>query len=71
VGNYAVMLVSIDDDAMTVKHVFKDAEFVNSVIKKLYSEYKEKEVVERKVNDFKNDLVAVAQEVRNLERLAA
>lgn len=71
VGNYAVMLVSIDDDAMTVKHVFKDAEFVNSVIKKLYSEYKEKEVVEEKVIDFKNDLVAVSQEVKNLEKLAA
>jgi hypothetical protein len=71
VGNYAVMLVSIDDDAMTVKHVFKDTEFVNSVIKKLYSEYKEKEVVERKVIDFKKDLVAVAEVVSNLERLAA
>jgi hypothetical protein len=71
VGNYAVMLVSIDDDAMTVKHVFKDAEFVNSVIKKLYSEYKEKEVVEEKVIDFKKDLAAPAQEVTKLERLAA
>lgn len=43
VGNYAVMLVSIDDDAMTVKHVFKDAEFVNSVLRRLYSEYKSKD----------------------------
>jgi hypothetical protein len=51
--------------------VFKDTEFVNSVIKKLYSEYKEKEVVERKVIDFKKDLVAVAEVVSNLERLAA
>ncbi len=71
VGNYAVMLVSIDDDAMTVKHVFKDTEFVNSVIKKLYSEYKEKEVAEKKVIDFKKDLVAAADEISKLAKLAA
>ena len=49
VGNYMLLLVSVDDNALTVKHVFKDTEYVNSAMRKLYSEYKSKEVVQKKV----------------------
>ncbi len=71
VGNYALMLVSIDDDAMTVKHVFKDTEFVNATIKKLYNEYKDKEVAETKVIDFNRVFKETEEKQTDLAKLAA
>lgn len=72
VGNYMLLLVSVDDDALSVKHVFKDTEYVNSAMRKLYSEYKSKEVVQTKTIDFKQNARKEKQAKKsNLEKLAA
>jgi phosphatidylinositol kinase/protein kinase (PI-3 family) len=72
VGNYAVMLVSIDDDAMTVKHVFKDAEFVNSVLRRLYSEYKSKDESHENTNCINTASVAkLSDQSSDFQKLAA
>lgn len=73
VGNFMLLLVSVDDKELTVKHVFDDVEYVNSAIRKLYSEYKEKEVVEnKKVIDFKQAQTEVDQSTQQqINKLAA
>ena len=72
VGNYMLLLVSVEDSALLVKHVFKETDFVNSAIKKLYSEYKSKEVVQQKLSEVEvSDAIASIESNIDLAKLAA
>lgn len=51
VGNYVLLLASVDDDTLSIKHVFKDTQFVDSALSRLYREYKTKEENQVKAKD--------------------
>jgi len=71
-GNYMLLLVSVDKNDMTVKHVFNDAEYVDSAMRKLYGEYKNKEAVQNKVIDIKRNKINInTKQESKLKRYAA